>query len=128
VPATARAVLTPPMTRATRALQTSPIQPISGPPRGVVPPIATTSSETTRPRIAGAEFSCSSEVATDRNETLDEPSTKNTTSAIHRFGASPAAVSTTAKPAPPSSSRRTVARSVLASAKAPTMAPAPIAV
>jgi hypothetical protein len=128
VPATASAVLTPPMTRATRALQTSPTQPISGPPSGVVPPIATTSRETTRPRIAGAEFSCSSEVATDRNETLDEPSTKNNTSAIHRFGASPAAVSTIAKPVPPSSSRRTVARSVLARAKAPTMAPAPIEV
>jgi hypothetical protein len=127
VPATAIAVLTPPMTNATRALHISPIQPTSGPPSGVVPAIATTSSDTTRPRIAGAEFSCSSEVATDRNDTLDEPRKNSSTSAAGSVGARPVAVSSTAKPSPPSSSRRSVARSVLASANAPTIAPTPIA-
>jgi hypothetical protein len=116
------------MTNATRALHCSPIQPTSGPPIGVVPPIATTSSETTRPRIAGAEFSCNSDVATDRNETLDEPSTNSSPSVISRVGASPVAVSTIAKPIPPSSSRPAVALSVPARAKAPTIAPRPIAV
>jgi hypothetical protein len=116
------------MTNATRALHSSPIQPISGPPIGVVPAIATTSSEITRPRMAGAEFSCSSEVATDRNETLDEPSTNSSTSVMASVGARPVAVSTIAKPIPPSSSRRAVALSVLASANAPTIAPTPIAV
>jgi hypothetical protein len=128
VPSTASAVLTPPMTSATRALQTSPTQPISGPPIGVVPAIATTSSEMTRPRIAGAEFSCSSDVATDRNETLDEPSRNSSTRATRRVGARPVAVRSTAKPSPPSSSRLAVARRVLASANAPRIAPMPMAV
>ncbi len=102
-------------------------QPTIGPPIGVEPWKATNHSDITRPRMAGAEFSCSVELPVAMNEMLAPPARASATSSTPRFGAAVASVIASPNPNAASTSGRSPVLPLAATSSPPVTAPTPIA-
>src|SRR3954471_13555554 len=81
------------MTRPARAPQVALTKPAIGPPIGVEPRKATAHSAMTRPRISGADASCSVLLPLARKLTLAAPTNAIATSSTAKLGATAAAIS-----------------------------------
>ena len=86
VTAAAASAAAAPTPSAHRGLACSAIQPISGPPTGVVPRNATAHNAMTRPRICGAAVICSVALPTERNQTLAAPTSSSEAAAVCTVG------------------------------------------